>query len=204
MTSFVYDDGALNTDAIRAEFPILARRVRGDVELTYLDSGATSQRPERVWRAEEQFVLNTFAPVHRGAYSLAEEATDAYEDARRRIAAFVGAETDELVFTKNTTEALNLVAYTLGDDRAHIVSAGDTVVVTELEHHANWCPGRNFAAARGRSCAGIPSPKTAASTWIPWNWTIRSRLLPSHTSPMLRVPFRQCRNWCAAPARSVR
>lgn len=149
MTSFVYDDGALNTDAIRAEFPILARRVRGDVELTYLDSGATSQRPERVWRAEEQFVLNTFAPVHRGAYSLAEEATDAYEDARRRIAAFVGAETDELVFTKNATEALNLVAYTLGDDRAHIVSAGDTVVVTELEHHANLVPWQELCRRTG-------------------------------------------------------
>lgn len=149
MTSFVYDDGTLNTDAIRAEFPILARRVRGDVELTYLDSGATSQRPERVWRAEEQFVLNTFAPVHRGAYSLAEEATDAYEDARRRIAAFVGAETDELVFTKNATEALNLVAYTLGDDRAHIVSAGDTVVVTELEHHANLVPWQELCRRTG-------------------------------------------------------
>ena len=149
MTSFVYDDGALNTDAIRAEFPILARRVRGDVELTYLDSGATSQRPERVWRAEEQFVLNTFAPVHRGAYSLAEEVTDAYEDARRRIAAFVGAETDELVFTKNATEALNLVAYTLGDDRAHIVSAGDTVVVTELEHHANLVPWQELCRRTG-------------------------------------------------------
>ena len=149
MTSFVYDDGALNTDAIRAEFPILARRVRGDVELTYLDSGATSQRPERVWRAEEQFVLNTFAPVHRGAYSLAEEATDAYEDARRRIAAFVGAETGELVFTKNATEALNLVAYTLGDDRAHIVSTGDTVVVTELEHHANLVPWQELCRRTG-------------------------------------------------------
>ncbi|GAA4800539.1 cysteine desulfurase [Corynebacterium canis] len=149
MTSFVYDDGTLNTDAIRAEFPILARRVRGDVELTYLDSGATSQRPERVWRAEEQFVLNTFAPVHRGAYSLAEEATDAYEDARRRIAAFVGAETDELVFTKNATEALNLVAYTLGDDRAQIVSAGDTVVVTELEHHANLVPWQELCRRTG-------------------------------------------------------
>ena len=92
MTQYVNPNGTLNTDAIRAEFPILARTVREDTPLVYLDSGATSQRPERVWRAEEQFVLNTFAPVHRGAYQLAEEATDAYESARGKIATFVGAE----------------------------------------------------------------------------------------------------------------
>ncbi|MDO5077456.1 cysteine desulfurase [Corynebacterium sp.] len=149
MTTFVHADGSLNTDAIRAEFPILSRSVRGGAELTYLDSGATSQRPERVWRAEEEFVLRTFAPVHRGAYSLAEEATDAYESARRRIAEFVGADTDELAFTKNATEALNLVAYTLGDARANVVSAGDTVVVTELEHHANLVPWQELCRRTG-------------------------------------------------------
>lgn len=151
MVSLIHSDGSLNTQAIRSEFPILQRKVRGDQPLTYLDSGATSQRPERVWRVEEQFVLHTNAPVHRGAYSLAEEATDAYEAARDAIAAFVGAAPSELAFTKNATEALNLVAYTLGDDRAGDlqVKAGDTVVVTELEHHANLVPWQELCRRTG-------------------------------------------------------
>ena len=151
MTQYVNPDGTLNTDAIRAEFPILARTVREDTSLVYLDSGATSQRPERVWRAEEQFVLNTFAPVHRGAYQLAEEATDAYESAREKIATFVGAEGHEIAFTKNATEALNLVAYTLGDDRAGDlqIREGDTIVITELEHHANLVPWQELARRTG-------------------------------------------------------
>lgn len=151
MSNFLHTDGTLNTEAVRAEFPILARTVRGDKQLIYLDSGATSQRPERVWRAEENFVLHTNAPVHRGAYSLAEEATDAYEDARSSIAAFVGAVSDEIVFTKNATEALNLVAFTLGDDRAgkHRIQAGDTVVITELEHHANLVPWQELCHRTG-------------------------------------------------------
>lgn len=151
MACLVHSDGSLNVDAIRSEFPILHRKVRGDQPLTYLDSGATSQRPERVWRVEEQFVLHTNAPVHRGAYSLAEEATDAYEGARNAIAAFVGAHPDELEFTKNATEALNLVAYVLDDDRAGElqVKAGDTVVVTELEHHANLVPWQELCRRTG-------------------------------------------------------
>jgi len=151
MTQYVNTDGTLNLDAIRAEFPILSRTVREDTPLVYLDSGATSQRPERVWRAEEEFVLNTFAPVHRGAYQLAEEATDAYESARESIARFVGAEGHEIAFTKNATEALNLVAYTLGDDRAGDlqVREGDTIVITELEHHANLVPWQELARRTG-------------------------------------------------------
>lgn len=151
MTQYVNPDGTLNTDAIRVEFPILSRTVREDTPLVYLDSGATSQRPERVCRAEEQFVLNTFAPVHRGAYQLAEEATDAYESAREKIAKFVGAEGHEIAFTKNATEALNLVAYTLGDDRAGDlqIREGDTVVITELEHHANLVPWQELARRTG-------------------------------------------------------
>lgn len=151
MACLVHSDGSLNVDAIRSEFPILHRKVRGDQPLTYLDSGATSQRPERVWRVEEQFVLHTNAPVHRGAYSLAEEATDVYEGSRNAIAAFVGAHPDELEFTKNATEALNLVAYVLGDDRAGElqVKAGDTVVVTELEHHANLVPWQELCRRTG-------------------------------------------------------
>ncbi|GGG68322.1 cysteine desulfurase [Corynebacterium pelargi] len=151
MSRFSLEDGTLNLDAIRAEFPILQRTVRNDQPLVYLDSGATSQRPERVWRAEEHFVLHTNAPVHRGAYQLAEEATDAYEDARDAIAAFVGADGDELAFCKNATEALNLVAYVLGDTRAGdlAVGEGDTVVVTEIEHHANLVPWQELCRRTG-------------------------------------------------------
>jgi len=140
-----------NVEEIREQFPILSRTVRDGRPLVYLDSGATSQRPLPVWRAEEQFVLHTFAPVHRGAYQLAEEATDAYEDARDKIAAFVGAQGHEITFVKNATEGLNLIAYTLGDDRAgaYQVTEGDTVVITELEHHANLVPWQELCRRTG-------------------------------------------------------
>lgn len=152
---YVREDGALNIAEIRQEFPILARTVRGGQPLVYLDSGATSQRPERVWRAEEDFVLHRNAPVHRGSYQLTEESTDAYESARERVAEFVGATSVELAFTKNATEALNEVAYVLGDDRAgdYAVRAGDTVVVTELEHHANLVPWQELCRRTGAHLA---------------------------------------------------
>ncbi|WP_298446512.1 cysteine desulfurase [Gordonia sp. (in: high G+C Gram-positive bacteria)] len=141
--------------AVRADFPILARTVRDDKPLVYLDSGATSQRPLQVLDAERDFLLTRNAAVHRGAHQLAEEATDAYEHARARIAGFVGGAVDEIVFTKNATEALNLVAYTLGDDRAAglfggtPLGEGDTVVITELEHHANLVPWQELCRRTG-------------------------------------------------------
>ena len=142
---------AIDIESIRSQFPVLSRTVRGDKPLVYLDSGATSQRPLPVWKAEEDFVLNKFAPVHRGAYQLAEDATDAYESARDSIAAFVGAEGDEIAFTKNATEALNEVAFVLGDARAGDlkVTADDTIVITELEHHANLVPWQELAERTG-------------------------------------------------------
>ena len=137
--------------ALRADFPILQRTVRDDKPLVYLDSGATSQRPLAVLDAEREFLLAHNAAVHRGAHQLAEEATDAYEDARADIARFVGADVDELVFTKNATEALNLVAFASGDDRfgEHCVGPGDEVVVTELEHHANLVPWQELCRRTG-------------------------------------------------------
>ncbi|MCZ9295059.1 cysteine desulfurase [Corynebacterium yonathiae] len=140
-----------DVNAIREQFPILQRTVRGDKPLVYLDSGATSQRPLPVWKAEEEFVLHTNAPVHRGSYQLAEEADDAYESARQAIAAFVGADRDEIAFAKNATEALNEVAYVLSDERAGdlYVGEGDTVVITELEHHANLVPWQELCARTG-------------------------------------------------------
>ncbi|MFD5868630.1 cysteine desulfurase [Corynebacterium sp. NPDC060344] len=137
--------------SLRGDFPILSRTVRDGRRLVYLDSGATSQRPRQVIEAEVDFITQHNAPVHRGAYQLAEEATDAYEDAREAIASFIGAGYDELVFTKNATEALNLVAFSLGDERAgvHRIGEGDVIVVTELEHHANLVPWQELARRTG-------------------------------------------------------
>lgn len=142
----------LDVERIRADFPILSRTVRGGSPLVYLDSGATSQRPLQVLDAEREFLLRHNAAVHRGAHQLAEEATDAYEDARAAIAGFVGAGSgDELVFTKNATESLNLVAYTLGDPAAGplAVGPGDEIVITELEHHANLVPWQELCRRTG-------------------------------------------------------
>ncbi|MEO3760494.1 cysteine desulfurase [Mycobacterium sp. B14F4] len=140
----------LDVAAIRADFPILKRVMRGGTQLAYLDSGATSQRPVQVLDAEREFLVSSNGAVHRGAHQLMEEATDAYEDGRAAIAALVGADPDELVFTKNATEAINLVSYVLGDarfDRA--VGPGDVIVTTELEHHANLIPWQELARRTG-------------------------------------------------------
>ncbi len=145
----------LDVGRIRADFPILSRTVRDGKPLVYLDSGATSQRPVQVLDAERTFLTTCNAAVHRGAHQLAEEATDAYEGARETIARFVGASADEIVFTKNATESLNLVTYTLGDDRSASVfggkplGPGDTVVITELEHHANLVPWQELCRRTG-------------------------------------------------------
>jgi cysteine desulfurase/selenocysteine lyase len=140
----------LDLAAIRADFPILKRIMRGGTQLAYLDSGATSQRPLQVLDAEREFLLTSNGAVHRGAHQLMEEATDAYEQGRADIAAFVGADADELVFTKNATESLNLVSYVLGDNRfEHTVSEGDVIVTTELEHHANLVPWQELARRTG-------------------------------------------------------
>src|SRR6201996_5612044 len=121
----------LDLDAIRADFPILKRVMRGGKQLAYLDSGATSQRPLQVLDAERDFLVTSNGAVHRGAHQLMEESTDAYEQGRAEIAAFVGADATELVFTKNATEAINLVAYVLGDSRfGHAIGPGDVIVTT--------------------------------------------------------------------------
>ncbi|OCB53332.1 cysteine desulfurase [Mycobacterium vulneris] len=135
---------------VRADFPILSRVMRGGKQLAYLDSGATSQKPLQVLDAERRFLTTSNGAVHRGAHQLMEEATDAYEQGRADIAAFVGAEPDELVFTKNATESINLVAYVLGDKRfEHAVGPGDVIVTTELEHHANLIPWQELAQRTG-------------------------------------------------------
>ena len=135
---------------IRADFPILKRVMRGGNQLAYLDSGATSQRPVQVLDAERDFLTTSNGAVHRGAHQLMEESTDAYEQGRADIAAFVGADAEELVFTKNATEAINLVSYVLGDNRfERAVGPGDVIVTTELEHHANLIPWQELARRTG-------------------------------------------------------
>ena len=112
--------------------------------------GATSQKPRAVLDAEREFYEQYNAAPHRGAHALAEEATDAYESARARVAAFVGIQPSEVVFTKNATEGINLVAYALGDNRfEHAVGPGDVIVTTELEHHANLVPWQELARRTG-------------------------------------------------------
>jgi cysteine desulfurase/selenocysteine lyase len=122
--------------AVKADFPIFARRFNGR-ELIYLDSGATSQKPQVVIDAQADHLRNHNANVHRGVYALAQEADAAYDTARRQIAAFVSGEARTTIFTKNVTEAINLVAYAWG--RAN-VGPGDAVLITQMEHHANLVP----------------------------------------------------------------
>lgn len=141
---------AFDVARIRADFPILNRTVRDGKPLVYLDSGATAQRPLAVLDAERDFLLASNSAVHRGAHQLSEEATDAYEDARAQIARFVGAAAEEIVFTKNATESLNLVTYAFSDDRfPYHVGPGDKIVITELEHHANLVPWQELARRTG-------------------------------------------------------
>jgi len=143
-------DLTLDVTRIRADFPILARVMRSGNQLAYLDSGATSQRPLQVLDAERDFLTTSNGAVHRGAHQLMEESTDAYEQGRADIATFVGADTDELVFTKNATEAINLVSYSAGDDRfPRAIGPGDVIVTTELEHHANLIPWQELARRTG-------------------------------------------------------
>ncbi len=144
--------------AVRADFPLLARTLRDGRPLVYLDSAATAQKPEVVIDAEQDFYAQRNAAVHRGAHQLAEEATEAFEEARDKVARFVGADADELVWVKNATEGLNLVAYAMGNAsagrggaaaRRFALAPGDEIVVTEAEHHANLVPWQELAFRTG-------------------------------------------------------
>jgi cysteine desulfurase/selenocysteine lyase len=151
---------SLDVPRIRKDFPILSRTVRGGRPLVYLDSAATSQKPTSVLDAERDYYETSNAAVHRGAHQLAEEATDAYEQARGAIAGFVGAQPADVIFTKNATEGLNLAAYAFSNatakaqhgavmDPRFIVGPGDSVVVSEMEHHANLIPWQELCSKTG-------------------------------------------------------
>lgn len=138
----------------KKDFPILKREVRPGVPIVYLDSAATSQKPESVIAAMEVYYRQLNANIHRGVHTLAEEATAAYEGARERITNFIGArDTRELIFTRNTTESINLVTQTWG--RATLKS-GDLVILTEMEHHSNLVPWQMLAAEKGLRLEFIP------------------------------------------------
>ena len=144
---------ALDVARIRADFPVLAERVGGR-PIVYLDSANTSQKPRAVIDAMADFMSTGYAPINRSAYELASRATDRYERARASVARFIGASsTREVVFTKNATESLNLVAHSWGRSR---LRAGDAVVLTHMEHHANVVPWQMLAAERGIELRWIP------------------------------------------------
>ncbi|NHN54890.1 cysteine desulfurase [Calidifontibacter sp. DB0510] len=154
---------------VRADFPVLQREVR-DKPLVYLDSGATSQKPASVIDAERTYYEQHNAAVHRGAHQLSEEATDAFEAAREKVATFVGARPEDIVFTKNATESINLVAYGLSNASAPgaldgvpsevaerlRIGAGDEIVVTEMEHHANLVPWQELCRRTGATLRWFP------------------------------------------------
>jgi cysteine desulfurase/selenocysteine lyase len=143
---------SLNVAKVRQDFPIFERTIRDGKKLVYLDSGATSQKPLSVIKAESDFYKFHNAAVHRGAHQLAEEATDAFEGARSKVAQFIGAQEDQIVFTKSATESLNLVAYAMGNaapGTRFALTPKDRIVVTEMEHHANLIPWQHLAARTG-------------------------------------------------------
>jgi len=151
-----------DVEAVRADFPILSRMLDEDTPMIYLDGGATSQRPRQVIDAEVAYLTRDHAAVKRGAHRMAGAATDAYEGARERVAEFLGAPSpDEVVFTKNATEALNLVAHSLSNGDASTpeqlrVREGDEILVTEMEHHANLVPWQELARRTGATLRWIP------------------------------------------------
>jgi cysteine desulfurase/selenocysteine lyase len=143
----------LDVSAIRAQFPIFRREINGH-RLVFLDSAASAQKPQVVIDAITRIYSHSYANVHRGLYTLAEEATEAYEGARAKVAKFINAtDVDEIINVRNATEGINLIAYTWG--REH-VGAGDRIVITELEHHANIVPWQQLAKRQGAELAYIP------------------------------------------------
>ncbi len=143
----------LDAQKLRADFPVFERTVHGK-PLSYLDSASSTQKPRRVLDALYEFYVTSYANVHRGVYELAERATEGYEGARAKVAQFINAPSpNEVVFTRNSTEGLNLIAYAWGLDN---LGPGDVVVVSELEHHSNFVPWQYIAKRTGADFRAIP------------------------------------------------
>ncbi|GGJ54990.1 SufS family cysteine desulfurase [Glutamicibacter ardleyensis] len=170
-------------ERIKADFEILEHQVNG-TDLVYLDSGATSQKPRCVYEAEQHYYENANSAVHRGAHSLAVEATDIFEQARETVAKFIGARSNELVWTSNATEALNLISYSMsnaslgrgGDEAQRFrLGAGDEILVTELEHHANLIPWQELAFRTGATLRYVPVDEQGALRYEMLDELINSR-----------------------------
>jgi cysteine desulfurase/selenocysteine lyase len=154
----------LDTQSLKKEFPILGRMIRENHRLVYLDSAATSQKPLSVLDAEREFYLMHNAAAHRGAHQLAEEATELYEGAREKVARFIGAQSDEVIFTKSATESLNAIAYSFSNATSgspvlssrFALDKSDEILVTEMEHHANLVPWQELARRTGAVLRHIP------------------------------------------------
>ena len=160
----------LDVQKIRADFPILQREVSPGVKLVYLDSTATSQKPQSVIQAMTDYYTNNNANIHRGIHTLAEEATAAYENAREKIAKFINAKSsNEVIYTRNTTESINLVVYAWG--RANL-AAGDLVVLTEMEHHSNLVPWQILSKQIGFRLAHIPVTEDGLLDMDAYRWLL--------------------------------
>lgn len=134
-----------DVNKIREDFPILKRKTHGQT-LVYLDSGATSQKPEAVIEAMNKYYRETNANINRGVYEMSVESTELVEETRKKVAAFIGGRSEEVIFTRNTTESINLVAYTWGEENLH---SGEAVVITKLEHHSNMIPWQELCRKKG-------------------------------------------------------
>ena len=147
------DNDTLNTDLVRKDFPVLQRKINGH-DLVWFDNGATTQKPRAVIDKIADYYTNYNSNIHRGAHTLAAEATDAYENAREIVRSFINApSTDNIIFVRGTTEGINLVAQTFG---RHFVGAGDEVIVSTLDHHANIVPWQQVCKERGAKLNAIP------------------------------------------------
>jgi cysteine desulfurase/selenocysteine lyase len=152
------DAAPLDVEAIRRDFPVLSREVNGR-PLVYLDNASSSHKPRQVLDAERSFVEQHYSNVHRGVHTLSQEATDGYEAARQTVAHFIGADPHEVVFTKNATEAYNLVAYSFGNaarGERFAIGPGDEVCVTEMEHHSNLVPWQMLCQRTGATLRWLP------------------------------------------------
>jgi cysteine desulfurase/selenocysteine lyase len=185
VTSTVTGAGVLDTTAIRADFPILSRAVRGGKPLVYLDNAASSQKPKVVIDALADYYTRYNANVHRGIHTLSEEATDEYEKARAKIQRFINAgHVEELIFVRNTTEAINLVAHSYGAR----LKPGDEILVTQMEHHSNLVPWQMLADRSGAHLKFIPmlDDGTLDMAAVPGLLTDRTRIVAvSHMSNVL-------------------
>ncbi len=147
--------GHLDTDRVKTDFPILSQIVNGH-RLVYLDNAATTQKPQAVIEALDEYYEKTNANIHRGLHTLAERATSAYEHTREHVAQFIGGvDSSQVIFTGGTTEAINLLAYTWGEQN---IGEGDEIVISEMEHHANLVPWVILAQRKKRFSSALASP----------------------------------------------